>query len=167
MLEGPSPEKKLSRWVRLALRLVDAQYLSKSVNGEIDGFVWLTNELHFCSTVARPLWILAFRLFWNEFEALWDPNEMLKVLRSRKDCYPIVSTPKGMAWLNKFTVQMYYFLRLYTYGGSCIICARQLDACNDQWLKLDMPNIYAHPECYVAFKQMLKVHPLKQPASAK
>jgi hypothetical protein len=161
MLEGPSPERKLSRWVRVTLRLVEADKLGMAVDGQIDGFVWLTNQLHMCSGIARPLWILALRLFWEEFEGLWEPKELLRILSRRKDCYEIISTPQGIAWLNKFGTQMYYFLRLYTYGGTCVFCARSIDACNDPWLKLNSPNLYTHPECYDIFKQMLKVHPIE------
>jgi hypothetical protein len=112
-----------------------------------------------CHGVSRPFWILGLRLFWNQLEpALSDPKEVLKVLSQRKDVYQIIMTPEGIRWLNYFCGQMYFFLRLYTYGGSCIICAQPLDACSDPWLKLSTPGAYVHTRCWEAWTQWMTSH---------
>ena len=142
--------KKLSLWIQLGLKMIKPDKLKLAVEGKIDDAAWITNHLHFSNPLVAPLWRLGLKCFWNELESsLTSPSGIYRIVASNPVNAAILSTPQGIKWINKICQEFYYFLRLYTYGGSCILCGKNINAIHDSWNKLEkMEDGYTHSECW-------------------
>jgi hypothetical protein len=150
LVKSAHPEEKLSRWIKIGLQMLKADKLKLAIEGKLDAIPWLANHFKLANNMVRPLWVLVFRIFWNDIEpALCNPELVFQTITAgRPDAAQILKTQEGIEWLNSYCERFYHFLRVYTYSFPCIICGIKIDAINDEWVKVAVEDGYMHASCY-------------------
>jgi len=148
---------EIHSWVGYAISSITPEKLQASIKNEIPTDTWLTNHLHLSNSLCRPLWSLAFKLFWSEVEEVVTSTGKVYAYLTSDPKYgsenkALLDTAEGREHLTKMCRYFYAFLRLYTFRFTCPICGKPIDAINEAWEKYP-DSAYWHSECLEQVRQ--------------